>query len=106
MRENLYSIEQSKIAAANHAACVAQTTSGKRKATQTKSMLESYRSSCFLQLLDDEPAPLETHLDEIKKERLARAAAQKKRILTELAVRLNHVNHDHTYSMPVQTMLQ
>ena len=61
-------------------------------------MLELYGSSCFLQLLDDEPASLETHFDEIKKEQLARATAQKKRILTELAARLNHVNHDHTYA--------
>ena len=33
LRENLFSIEQNKIAAANHAACVAQTTSEKKKAT-------------------------------------------------------------------------
>jgi len=37
------------------------------------------------------------HLDEVKKERLARAAAQKKRLFTELAARLNHVKHDLTY---------
>ena len=43
-----------------------------------KSVLKWYGSSCFLQLLDDEPAPLETHFDEVKKERLARAVAQRR----------------------------
>ena len=98
LREALFSIEQTKMVAANHAVTVAQTTPEMKKATQTKSLLERYGSSCFLQLLDDEPAPAETYLDEVKKERLARAAAQKKRLLTELAARLNHVNHDHTYA--------
>lgn len=51
----------------------------------------------FLQLLDEEPAPLETHLDEIKQERLSRAAAQKEKLLHDLAAKLSHVNHDHTY---------
>jgi len=60
-------------------------------------MLERCGSSCFLQLLDDEPAPLETHFDEIKKEQLARAAAQKKRLLIELAATICHVNYDYPY---------
>ena len=98
MRETLLSIEQSKIVAANYVASVAQTASEKKKATQMKSLLQRYGSSCFLQLLDDEPAPLETHFDEVKKERLARAVAQKKRLLTEIAATLHNVNHDHTYA--------
>ena len=98
LRESLVGIEQDKISAANHDANAAVTTSERKKATRTKLMLERYGSSCFLQLLDDEPAPPETHFDEIKKERLARAAAQKKRLLTEIAARLQYVNHDHTYA--------
>jgi len=80
LRESLIIIGQDKISAANLDASAAVTFTEKKKA---KSLLETYGSSCFLQLLDDEPAPLETHFDEIKKERLARAAAQKKRLLTE-----------------------
>ena len=98
LRESLSIIGQDKISAANLDASAALTFAEKKKATRTKSLLETYGSSCFLQLLDDEPAPLETHFDEIKKERLARAAAQKKRLLTELTARLHHVNHDHTYT--------
>ena len=32
----------------------------------------------FLQILDDEPAPSQSHLEEITKERLARAATKKR----------------------------
>ena len=92
MRETLLSIEQSKIVAANYVASVAQTASEKKKATQTKSLLERYGSSCSIQLLDDELAPLATHFDEVKEEWLARAVAQKKRLLTDLAATLHYVN--------------
>ena len=92
------SIEQTKVAAADHSISVAQTSSERRKATQVKLLLEKYGSSCFLQLLDEESAPLETHLDEIKQERLSRAAAQKEKLLHDLAAKLSHMNHDHTYT--------
>ena len=68
LRESLSRIEHTKVVAANHAVSVAQTSSERRKANQAKLLLEKYGSSCFLQLLDEEPAPLETHLDEIKQE--------------------------------------
>jgi len=45
----------------------------------TKLQLTKYGSSCFMQLLDDEPSPKKTHLDQIKTERLAQAAAAKKK---------------------------
>lgn len=48
LREALLSIEQDKMVAANHAATVAQTASEKKKANQTKSLLERYGSLCFL----------------------------------------------------------
>ena len=51
-----------------------------------------------MQLFDDEPAPSESHEDEVKKQRLARAAFKKEIFQRELAAKLNHVNHDHTYS--------
>ena len=51
---------------------IAQTTAEKEGANQTKLLLERYGSSCYLQLLDDEPAPADNHLEEIKSERLAR----------------------------------
>jgi len=88
-----------KIASTNYALCMAQSPAQKKKAVQTKSSLERYSSSCFLQLLDDKPAPVDSHLDEIKKERLAQAAKQKQRLSKELAAKLDHVNHDHTYAV-------
>lgn len=66
--ESLLSIEQTKVAAANHAISIAQTPSERRKANQTKLLLDKYGSSCYLQFLDDEVAPLKTHLNEIKQE--------------------------------------
>ena len=83
-------MEQTKVAAANHAISVAQASSERRKANQTNG------SSCLLQMLDEEPAPLETHLDEIKQEQLSRAGAQKEKLLHFLAAKLSHVNHDQT----------
>jgi len=66
---------------------MAKTPAQKKKAALNKSLLERYSSSCYLQLLDDEPAPSYSHLDEIKKERVIRAAEQKKKLLNELAAR-------------------
>ena len=51
-----------------------------------------------MQLLDDEPAPPETHLDEIKQERFSRAKAQKEKFLNDLGAKLSHVKHDHSYA--------
>ena len=95
-------IEQSKIVAAKHAASVAQTTSEKKKSNSGQHTYGNVRIIRVLQFLGDEPVPIDTHLDEIAKEQLARVAAQKTRPLTELAARLQHVNHDHTYGCSSQ----
>jgi len=52
-----------------------------------------------LQLFDDDPPPQESHSDEIKKERLERAAAQKKKFQEDLSAQLIHVKLDHCYSV-------
>ena len=49
----------------------AQTTTEKRKATQTRCMLEKYGASCFVQLLDEEPPPPGSHKEEVKEEELS-----------------------------------
>jgi len=79
-------LSKSIFAKANNAISTAQTSLQKRKANQSK-----YESSCYLQLLDNEPAPPETHLDEIKQERLSRANAQKEKFLNDLGAKLNYV---------------
>ena len=98
LTEALSNTEQIKIAKANNAISTAQTSSQKRKANQSKLLLEKYGSSCYLQLLDDEPAPPETHLDEIKQERLSRANAHKEKFLNDLRAKLSYVKHDHSYT--------
>ena len=65
-------------------------------------MIQRYRTSGYLQLLDEEPAPLETREDKLKKERLSRAAEQKRQFLEELKIRQLHVMLDHNYTL--QTM--
>ena len=70
----------------------------KKKAIQAKLLLTKYGSSCFLQLLDSESSPRETHLDEIKTERLSRAAAAKKKFQEKLSVQVKHVGQDHSYA--------
>lgn len=61
-------------------------------------MIERYGTSCFLQLLDDEPAPIENRLENLKQERLALAAAKKKNFQDDLSAKLLHLNLDHCYS--------
>ena len=51
-----------------------------------------------MQLLDNEPSPKETYLDEIKTERLTRAAAAKKIFQEKLSAQAKHVGQDHSYT--------
>ena len=89
LKEQLSAIEESKIASINNTVQEAKTPAEKKRATQAKSLLTNF--------LDDEPPPQESHFDEVKKERLARAAAQKKKFQEDLLARLIHVKHDHSY---------
>jgi len=98
LHEQLSTIEQNKIIAINNAICDVETPKEKKKAIQAKLQLSKYGSSCFMQLLDNEPSPKETHLDEIKTERLARAAAAKKKFQEKLAVQVKHIELDHSYA--------
>lgn len=53
-------------------------------------MLTSYGTSCFVQILDDELAPLENQKQEMQKERIARAEMQKEQLMQHLAA-CNHL---------------
>ena len=76
---------------------MAKTPAERKKATQARSLLMKYGSSCLLQLFDDEPPALEGNFDQVRKERVARAAAQKK-FQDDLAAQVVHVKHDHCYT--------
>ena len=69
----------------------------RKKAVASHSMLVRYGTSCFLQLLDDEPAPSENRTKQIREERIARAVAQKSKFQQELCRNIKVVNHDHNY---------
>jgi len=97
LRTVLSQIAKQKLAAASKAVDSAHTEAEKKKANHERSILKKYGPSCFVQLLDDEPAPSVSHEDEVRKQRLARAAVKKGKFQTELAAKLNHFNHDHTY---------
>ena len=110
MRNRLSLLEQDKISAADEALSSAITPIEKKKASQTKSMLTRYGTSCFLQLLDEEaPSVIENRIETMKmkrQERLERAAAQRKKFLDELCALQQCVDHDHSYScLPDSSMV-
>ena len=49
-------------------------------------MISSYGISCFLQTLNEEPAPEISRKEEMRKERLAQAEEQKQLFMQQLAV--------------------
>ena len=78
LKESLYIIEHNKINDANFAISTASTKREREKAPAKVSMMTNYGTSCFLQILDDDPAPLDNRKDEIWKERIAQAETKKK----------------------------
>ena len=87
LRESLSEIEQNKLYLADFAICTPTTVKARKQALEKKSMISSYGTSCFLQILDEEPAP------EIS--RRGRAGEQKQLFMQQLAVQQASVQHDH-----------
>ena len=98
LKESSSHNHQNKINVANHAISVAKTIAEKKRTNQTKLLLDRYGSSCYLQLLDDEPAPAENHLEEITSEWITTTAMQRRMFLDKLLAQQHHVKHDHTYT--------
>ena len=101
--EHLHTIQQQKVDAANNAISTATTVSEIKKAFQVKAMLSRYGTSGYLQLLDNEPAPLESREEKLRKERLSRAAEKKQQFLEQLKIKQLHVMLDHSYTSEVIT---
>ena len=102
LRERLFVIEDEKVQSAEKALRSAGTLSELKKAAQTKSLISMYGTSGYLQMLDDEPAPLESREDFLRKEkeeRLSRAAEKKHQFQEELVAKQLLVQHDHKYSL-------
>ena len=98
LRESLCIIKQNKIDAANFAVGTASTEREREQALAKVSMMTSYGTSCFLQILDDDPAPLDDRKDEMRKERIARAEMKKKLFMQQLSANQTSVKHDHNYA--------
>lgn len=102
LRERLCFIQNKKMEKADEAVYSAKTVSEIKKALQAKSMLKMYGTSGYLQILDDEAAPLNfDRQEQLKKERekrLSRAAEKKRKLLQEFETKELHVIHDHTYA--------
>ena len=77
LRESLCIIKQNKIDAAYFAVSTASSEREREQALAKVSMMTSYGTSCFLQILDDDPAPMDNRKDEMRKERIARAEMKK-----------------------------
>ena len=78
--------------------CAAVSAKARKLAYEKKCLLLSYGTSCFLQTLDEEPAPLETREEELRKERIAQAQEKRQLLLQEIAFKQSCLKHDHTYS--------
>ena len=98
LREGLCTIKQNKIDAANFAASTAGTDREKEQALAKVSTMTHYGTSCFLQILDDDPAPPENRKDEMLKDRRARAEMKKKQFMQQLSFSQSSVRHDHGYA--------
>ena len=88
LRNRLTQVQEMK----TKAATCAVSSAVRKKATEAQSMLFRYGTSCFPQLLDDEPAPSEN-----SNERIARAAAKRSHFQLKLSSLTEAVNHDHNY---------
>ena len=97
LRNRLAKIQQMKTKAATCAVSSAVSVSQKKKAIEAQSMLFRYGTSCFLQLLNDEPAPSENRLQHNRNKRIARAAAKISQFQLKLSSLTEAVNHDHSY---------
>ena len=97
LRNRLTQIQTTKTKAATCAVSSAISDNEKRKTTEAQSMLLRYGTSCFIQLLDDEPAPSENRLQQIRNERIARATAKRSHFQLKLSILTKAVNLDHNY---------
>ena len=76
LRKTLLTIDLAKKEAAILAIALATNDVQRKKAVEGQTMLIRYKTSCFLQLLDDEPAPSsENRILMARNERTARAEA-------------------------------
>jgi len=100
LRKQLLNIDQARKETAALAVASASTDAQRKKAIKEQTTIMSYGTSCFLLLLDDEPAPPSVNRTLLTRdERLARAEVQKLKFQSNLSKLLEQANCDHTYSI-------
>jgi len=90
-------LNQSKKDASARAISAATSDTDRKKVIATHSMLVRYGTSCFLHLLDAEPAPSVDRSEQIREGRIARAAAEQFKFKLSLSKSVSNVSHDHCY---------
>ena len=98
LRKNLLEIDQARKITATHAIFSATNDKERKKAIEAQSMLLQYGTLCFLQLLDDEPAPTEDRIQKSRDDRIARAVAKRLKFHQDVTSIIDKGNHDHSYS--------
>jgi len=99
----LMKLDQLKKDAATTAVYSATNSEERKKAIATQSVLNRYGTSCFLQLFDPEPSPMVNRAEQIREERIARAAAEQRKFKQGLSQSVDYVNHDHSYQQSLTT---
>ena len=104
LKNRLALLEQCKINAVDEALQSATNPTEEKKASQTKSMLARYGTSCFLQMLDEDvPSVIDDRVEVMKLERQQRieqATEKKKKILNDISTLQQYVKLDHPYNRP------
>ena len=99
LRKKLLSIDLAKKEVVTLAVASATNDVQRKKAIEAQTMLMRYGTSCFLQLLDDAPAPSsQNRILMAGDERIARAEALRSKFQKNLSCLLDQVNREHTYS--------
>ena len=99
LRKKLLDVDQARKEAATLAVASATNDVERKKAIEAQTLVMTYGTSCFLQLLDDEPAPSSDNRILLTREkRLARAEAQRSKFQNDHSKLLRQANCDHTYS--------
>ena len=98
LRKGLSIIEQNSISKLEVDICADTSAKARKLAYEKKCMLLSYGMSCFLQILDEEPAPFESRQEELRKERITWAQEKQQLFLQQFAFKQSCLKHDHSYS--------
>jgi len=99
LRKRLLTIAQARKEAAICAVASATNDAQRKQANEAQTMVIRYKTSCFLQLLDDEPAPSsENRVLQAREAQLARAEVQRSKLPKELSSLLSQANCDHYIS--------